>query len=86
MLDLIVKECRDSLIYLGFYQHMNQPDSDDYITEGGVEWIKKYNQKQLDFSIRKTLGAANFVVINEHSLLIREETFNPVLFPNGRSF
>lgn len=65
---------------------MNQPDSDDYIVEGGVDWIKKYNLKQNDFNMRKTSGASNFVVINENSLLIREETFNPVLFPNGRSF
>jgi hypothetical protein len=43
MLDNIAKECSDQMKSLGYYQYLQQADSDKYRESGRVDWISKYN-------------------------------------------
>jgi hypothetical protein len=43
MLDNIAKESADQMKCLGFYQYLQQADSKDFVNEGSIDWIQKYN-------------------------------------------
>ena len=45
MFDRLAKDCGEQMKCLGFYQHLNQPDSADYESSNALEWIQNYNRK-----------------------------------------
>ena len=88
MLDFIYSECEEELKVLGYAHLFNQP-SEPAVVEGHPRWIKTYNQKQMDFMLQKykTLGHLTaFTTVNDFKMSIRDESFNPEKYPQGRSF
>ena len=88
MLDFIYSECEEELKVLGYAHLFNQP-SEPVVVEGHPRWIKTYNQKQMDFMLQKykTLGHLTaFTTVNDFKMNIRDESFNPEKYPQGRSF
>lgn len=53
MFNELAATCGDQMKCLGFYQHLNQPDSANFTTQKAVDWIQSYNRKQLDFILSR---------------------------------